>query len=156
MSCLKRTVFAVPALVVALGLLVQAGALVSQHLLYTRAYTEVSFWGREHYQPTEATQSLVSQQISALLQANAKHPDYLTLQAQRAAWQSQWQAQARPAQPLQQNTTLNAQYGALESRPARPQDWQLMVTYAQRSSATRWQAVSFQRRLQELQRFTAE
>jgi hypothetical protein len=108
-------------------------SLFVQDLAYTRAQTELSFWGRGNYQPTPQVVRDTSQTLDALLESAPRHPEYLELHALYSAWQAYW------TQDLLARDTLNGQaaarqYRALMSRPAHRQGWSKMVEYASRVS----------------------
>jgi hypothetical protein len=121
--------------------LVQSASLIQQNLLFTRAKTEVSFWGRGNYQPGEITVNRTVNQLDDLLQANPSQPDYLGLQANAAVWPAYWSGRdaaigesAGSGITVQQ--AINSQYAALQARPAHRYSWVKLAEYLSRSAAT--------------------
>lgn len=123
----RVVVFIALALVVA-GV-TQAAALFRQNLLFTRAQTEVGFWGRGGYQPDEATITRTAKQLDGLLRSSPAHPDYLGLQANAAAWQAYWAGKT-------DQQAVTSQYAALQSRPGHRYSWVKLAEYLGRSPAT--------------------
>jgi len=54
----------------------QSATLFRMDLAFTAAETELSFWGRGDYQPTEATRARISRELGVLLEGAPAHPDY--------------------------------------------------------------------------------
>lgn len=121
-----------PASIVPLILLVIVAALALQmirnHLAFTQLETEVSFWGRGEYMPTDTTRERTAGEIQQLVDATPKDARAHTLQASQQAWESYWQQN-----PELTENAIKAQKQALDWRPARAQDQRLMVEYEQRS-----------------------
>ena len=117
------------ALAAALTGVVQSASLLQQDLLFTRAQTEVSFWGRGEYQPTPATIRGTEQQINQLVAITPDHPEYLSVQANSLAWQAYW-AEDKETTQRYGNSAVNAQYQALESRPAHGRSWEKLAEYS--------------------------
>lgn len=103
-----------------------------QDLAYTRAQTELSFWGRGDYQPTPQAVDDTEQTLQFLLAENPYHPEFLILQARYNAWQAYWSENLDMREVSSREAMLH-QYRALESRPAHRQSWLTMVEYASRS-----------------------
>jgi hypothetical protein len=124
-------------IIVALGLAVSMGwqgfDWLSRDLAFTRAKTEVGFWGRGSYQPDDATIERTGEHVDALLQARPNHPAYLGLHASYAAWRAYWAGEGEVREKFIQMAT-NSQYAALQSRPAHRQGWQKLLEYTARSS----------------------
>jgi len=120
-------------LLLGLGLagVVQAAHLFSQDLIFTRAQTELSFWGRGSYRPEQQTMILTQQALDQLLSGAPANPEYLALQANYAAWQGFWAEDFREAQAFGR-VAVDTQYAALETRPAHRHGWAKMVEYASR------------------------
>jgi hypothetical protein len=122
-----RIVAFIALVLAALGV-VQAGELFQQNLLFTRAQTEVGFWGRGDYQPREATINRTHEQLGSLLRSSSAHPDYLGLQANAAAWQAYWSGTSG-------QQAVTSQYAALQSRPGHRYSWVKLAEYIGRSTA---------------------
>lgn len=99
------------------------------NLAFTPLETEVSFWGRSDYKPDDATRSRVGRGIGVLLSEAPESPYYYTLRAAQLAWESYWSGspdeRAALAGPM-----LDAQYRALELRPADRAGWAKLIEYA--------------------------
>ena len=93
--------------------------------------TEVSFWGQGSYMPTDETRARTGEGIEQLVTSAPENANYHALQASQLAWESYWQQNKTQAQQA-----VQAQQKALNWRPARIQDQQLMVEYSERADAT--------------------
>lgn len=122
----------------------------AQNLAYTRAQTEISFWGRGDYQPTPQVIGDTGQNLQALLQEAPRHPENLTLQAYFTAWQAYWSPDLNTRDALNREA-VEIQYLALLSRPAHRQGWLKMVEYASRASSAEMMLQLAQNRLASLQ-----
>lgn len=131
MSGLYLRWWALPFLLVALLGVFHAGNFFSQDLQYTRAQTEVSFWGRQGYIPTNQAISDTSHAIEYLLNRSPAHPGYLSLQANSYAWQSYWALEERITTHYAE-LALNSQGLALQSRPVHPLSRAKMLEYTAR------------------------
>lgn len=127
---LSRSAIALSIALVAAGVL-QAADFLRQDLLFTRAETEIGFWGRDGYQPTATSIEQTERDLARLLSLAPQHPAYLSLQASYMAWRSYWAEDPEVAQHHGWQA-VEAQLAALESRPARRQDWSKMVQYSSR------------------------
>lgn len=105
---------------------------VRQDLAFTRAQTEISFWGRGSYVPEAATIARTGHSVDALLAQSHGHPQYLALAAEYAIWRSHW-AQDMAHKSSFAGQALSRQAAALQSRPAHRQSWLKMVEYASRT-----------------------
>ena len=105
------------ALLLAVTITWQGLALLQRDLAFSAAETEVSFWGREGYQPTEATIARTGRQLEALLARAPEHPEYQLLAASYYAWRAWW---ADDAELEAQYTRMGQQAReiARQSRPA--------------------------------------
>ena len=105
------------ALLLAVTITWQGLALLQRDLAFSAAETEVSFWGREDYQPTEATRQRTGRQLEALLATAPEHPEYQLLAASYYAWRAWW---ADDAELEAQYTRMGQQAReiARQSRPA--------------------------------------
>lgn len=101
-------------------------------LSFTKAKTEVSFWGRGDYQPTSTSRARTAAQIDALLVQSPGNPRFLNLAANRTAWEAFWAEDKAQRLALRELAMLQ-QYGALQARPAHRQSWQKLVEYASRA-----------------------
>jgi len=109
-------------------------ATLAQDLAYTRAETELSFWGRDNYQPTPPAILATGQTLRALVQRAPRHPDYLALQARYIAWQAYWSADV-PASDALRRAAVTSQHRSLLSRPAYRLGWSIMVEYASNANS---------------------
>jgi hypothetical protein len=123
---------ALAALVLALTGVWQSATLFRLDLAFNSAETELSFWGRGNYQPTEATRQHISQALDALLAAAPSHPDYLALAAYHDAWQAYREDDPALARPYALRA-MKTQYLAQQRRPAYRQGWVKLVEYARRA-----------------------
>ena len=105
------------ALLLAVTITWQGLALLQRDLAFSAAETEVSFWGREGYQPTAATIARTGRQLEALLARAPEHPEYQLLAASYYAWRAWW---ADDAELEAQYTRMGQQAReiARQSRPA--------------------------------------
>jgi hypothetical protein len=101
-------------------------------LTFTNAKTEVSFWGRGNYQPTDKTRAKTGAQVDTLLAKAPTNPEYLRLAANRAAWEAFWVEEPERRQALRE-LAMWQQHWALQARPAHRQSWQKLVEYASRA-----------------------
>jgi hypothetical protein len=101
-------------------------------LTFTNAKTEVSFWGRGNYQPTDKTRAKTGAQVDTLLAKAPTNPEYLRLAANRAAWEAFWVEEPDRRQALRE-LAMWQQHWALQARPAHRQSWQKLVEYASRA-----------------------
>jgi hypothetical protein len=142
---------AVPLVILAIAL---AGAYAgftrfTQNLAFTAAETEVSFWGRERYQPQATTIKRTGHGIESLLQNAPNHPQYLGLQATYLAWRGYWEDNMDNRASF--NTqAVQSQYQGLQARPAHRHSWLKLLEYASRSSSGEAMAIEAQARLQAL------
>ena len=114
---------ALPALALALLGAWQGSQLVQRDFAFEAARTEVSFWGRGNYQPTEQTIERTGNTLSRVI-AQSAHPEYLSVQAAYYTWRAYWEGSNELA-----IKATESQYKALESRPAHPQDRQKLIEY---------------------------
>lgn len=124
-------------------------SLLVQDLAYTRAQTELSFWGRGNYKPTPQAILGVDQALQTLLEGAPGHPEYLELHAHYSAWQAYWTLDLLARDTLN-GEAVTRQYRALVSRPAHRQGWSKMVKYASRASSGEVMRQLAQKRLQSL------
>jgi hypothetical protein len=104
----------------------------AQSMAFTRAQTELSFWGRGDYQPTPQTIEETKETLRGLLQVSPRHPENLELQAHSMLWQAYWSQELTTREALNREA-VKTQYLALLSRPAHRQAWSKMVKYASRA-----------------------
>jgi len=124
---------AAPILVLALVAAYTGFTTFAQDLAFTNAQTELSFWGRDNYQPEPKTIKHTGQAIQALLQSAPRHPEYRGLQASYAAWLSYWSENMDERAGFN-SQAVQSQYIALQSRPAHRHSWTKMVEYADHAS----------------------
>lgn len=129
---------------------IHAATTFRQDILFTRAETELGFWGREDYHPTPVTIQRTEQQLNSLLQRAPEAPQNLTLLANYAAWRGYWAEDLREGQQFN-SQAANAQYAALESRPAHRHSWAKMLQYSSRIQDGKSIRAVAQSRLQALQ-----
>jgi hypothetical protein len=122
----------------------------TQNLTFTRAETEVSFWGREGYQPLTTTIKRTGHGIESLLQNAPNHPQYLGLQATYFAWRGYWEDNNMDNRASFNTQAVQSQYQGLQSRPAHRHSWLKLLEYASRSSSGEAMAIEAQDRLQAL------
>ena len=122
------------ALALALAVIVawQSATLFRLDLAFTKTETELSFWGRGDYRPTDATLRHSQQELDALLARAPTHPGYLTLEAYHDAWLGYRTDDPAVARRYALRA-VNAQFSAQQSRPAYRQGWAKMVGYARRA-----------------------
>jgi len=120
-----------------------------QDLAFTAVQTEISFWGRENYQPEPKIIRHTGHTIDTLLQQAPLHPDYLGLGAKFDAWQAYWAIDPDERANFNQ-TAVQSQYKAMLSRPAHRQGWSMMLEYASRTEDSEAMLATAQARLQAL------
>lgn len=101
-------------------------------LVSTATATELSFWGRGNYRPTDNTIERTGQNLAALLKHRPHHPEYLTQQAYYQSWQGFFAADMDQRLALNEQAVAS-QYLAMQQRPAYRQGWAEMVEYASRT-----------------------
>jgi hypothetical protein len=132
-----RSLVALLTIAVTVVCVVHAFSAFQQNLLFTRAQTEVSFWGRGDYHPTPATITVTRQQLQTLVTHSPGHPDYLALQANAAVWLAYWSRQANTVgQPDSTQQAIASQQAALLSRPAHRFSWNKLAEYLGRGEPT--------------------
>jgi hypothetical protein len=144
--------FATCCLALALAGVVQGVNLFRQNLLFIQAETEVSFWGRGSYRPTEKTIRNTSQSIDTLLGHQPANPGYLALQASALVWQAYWAEESDQQQRLGKRA-ISVQQTALISRPAHRHSWTKLIEYAERAQGSEALIVQARAGLKGLQRF---
>jgi hypothetical protein len=136
-------------LIVALIGVYRGFATCLQNLAYTRAQTELSFWGRDTYQPTRQAIQTTAGTLQALLHAAPGHPEYLELQAHYLRWQAYWSDDLQSRDALGREA-VEVQHQALLYRPAHRQGWSKMVEYASTASSGKVMLELAQTRLDSL------
>jgi hypothetical protein len=119
-------------LILTLLLVAQGLRLFQQDLAFTAAETELSFWGRENYQPLQPAIVRTGQRIDALLQQNPQHSSYLELHAYYLSWLGFWTDDVEQRFSFN-DQAMQTQYRALQTRPADRQAWLKMVEYSART-----------------------
>jgi len=135
MRSISTSIVAFIALGLAVAVVMQAAGLFRQNLLFTRAQTEVSFWGRGDYRPDEVTILGTSKLLDGLLQSKPKHPDYLGLQANKAVWLAYWSGPGAAGEHSSRQA-ISSQYAALVSRPAHRHSWVKLMEYLSRGESS--------------------
>ena len=115
-------------LLLATAVILQAQAVMRTDLTFTALETEVSFWGRGTYQPSEPRRQWVDEGIGQLLQASPRHPDFLELSAAQLAWEAYWSEDV-PMRSQLQEQALAVQFSAVQGRPGYRQGWQKLLQY---------------------------
>ena len=123
---------AVPGLALASIMAFQGAQAIYLDLVYTAVATELSFWGRENYRPTDKTIKRTGQTLATLLQHRPHHPEYLTQQAYYRSWQGFFAADMNQRLSFNEQA-VTIQYRAIQQRPAYRQGWAEMVEYASRT-----------------------
>jgi hypothetical protein len=128
----------------------QAMGTIQRDITFTAAQTEVSFWGREQYQPTAATIERTGALIGKLTRRPNSHPEHLALQGAYASWRSYW-AEDSSARSEFATLAVNSQFRALESRPGHRHGWAKMVEYSSRDAQGAARLEQAQARFEALQ-----
>ena len=123
---------AVPGLALASIMAFKGAQAIYLDLVYTAVATELSFWGREGYRPTERTVERTGQQLTALVQHSPDNPEYLTQQAYFYSWKGFFSDDVSLRLTFNEQAVAT-QYQAIQQRPAYRQGWGEMVEYASRS-----------------------
>ena len=103
---------------------------IPNNLLFAQLEAELPFWGQEGYHPTDATRTRTSNGIAHLTTTAPENPNYWTLRAGQQAWEAWW-AEDQAAATTHNKAAADAQWQALQSRPAHGHSWQKMLEYAQ-------------------------
>ena len=114
---MRSRLYALPVAVLALYTTGHAANSFKQDLQFTGIETEVSFWGRGDYLPTEATIRRTNQSMDKLLHNTPGHSTYLSLQANSYTWQAYWEEDSKTTRELSEKA-VQLQTFALHSRPA--------------------------------------
>jgi hypothetical protein len=136
----------------------QSATLFRLDLAFTATETELSFWGRDGYQPTDAARARIGKELDTLLERAPAHPDYLALAAYHHTWQAYREDDPTIAQ-VYALQAVNAQFAAQQNRPAYRQGWAKMVGYARRAGSDEGSAALVllaQQRLDVLESAVAE
>jgi hypothetical protein len=132
-----RSLVALLTLAVTVVCVAHAFSAFQQNLLFTRAQTEVSFWGRGDYHPTPASITVTRQQLQTLVTQSPGHPDYLALQANAAVWLAYWsQQESTVGQPDDAQYAIDSQQASILSRPAHRFSWKKLAEYVGRGQPT--------------------
>jgi len=126
-------VFAALFLLLALGATFRGAQLVLNDLEFSRLGTEVGFWGRDSYTPSQASVAATVSAIDTLVAHVPGQPDYLSLQASSLAWQAYFSTDVDKRKALN-SLAMNAQLSAAQKRPAHRHSWLKVVEYASRSA----------------------
>lgn len=114
-----------------MGLLVLAGhafKTIQHDLIFSELETEVSFWGRGAYQPTQATRRSIASRLEHQLQISPQNSRLLTLRANQLAWEGFWsESDEDYSRYLRQ--AIETQYASLLTRPAYGQGWSKLLQY---------------------------
>ncbi|MEH6587326.1 MAG: hypothetical protein V7720_12255 [Halioglobus sp.] len=130
---LRRFLLVIPLLLLALLFLGGGARHVYFDLAYTSVDTELSFWGREDYTPTQRTIERTGATLDLLLGHRPEHADYLARQAYWLSWQGFFTTDISQRLEFNRQATQR-QHLALRARPAYRQGWIEMIEYASRTS----------------------
>jgi hypothetical protein len=120
-------------------------------LEYRRLVTEVGFWGRDGYLPTDDVLAQTATDLDGLLARAPRQPDYLSLRASVFAWQAYASGDV-DERIAYSNRAMQSQYAALRARPAHRHAWLKMVQYASRATTGAARLEQAERRLHSLGR----
>jgi len=120
---------AVLAIVVSLAAAAVAGNTVTTDLEFTRLETEISFWGRGDYVPTERTRERMDSEISRFANNHPRLADAHRLLASQLVWEAYWASDVPDRHALAEKA-VNAQRQLLELRPASRQGWENLLEYS--------------------------
>ncbi|TGD73107.1 hypothetical protein E4634_12565 [Mangrovimicrobium sediminis] len=104
--------------------------------------TEVSFWGRDGYQPSPSRREQVAAGLSALREESPDHARLLTVSAARLDREARWATDTVESERLR-DAAVTMQRRALGARPAHGQGWRMLIQYSPagpRGEATRREA----------------
>ena len=146
----NRGLVAIPVLLVALLMAFSGVRYAYLDLVFTAADTELSFWGRENYHPTEAAISRTGRALDLLLAQLPNHPDYLARQAYFLSWRGFFSSDIQTRKDLNARA-LATQQQAMRQRPAYRQGWVEVVEYASRATGGAQALADAQARLRDLQ-----
>ena len=105
---------------------------IGNNLLFAQLEAELTFWGQDRYHPTDATRKRTANGTQHLVTTAPNNPDYWTLRAGQQAWEAWW-AKTKAANTTHNKAAADAQWQALQARPAHGHSWQMMLEYAQRA-----------------------
>ena len=140
-----------------LALLATTSAWQHMHsnLLFAQLEVELTFWGQERYHPTGATRERTGNGTKHLTNTAPHNPDYWTLRAGQQAWEAWW-SESDEAAMAHNGAAADAQWQALQYRPAHGQSWQMMLEYAQRAPSHGVKMKEAQQRLEGLALYKRE
>ncbi|MEP4147165.1 MAG: hypothetical protein ABJL54_08070 [Halioglobus sp.] len=150
MTASARLLFSLPALLLALILLIEGACTAYFDLAATSTATELSFWGRENYKPTPVTVNRTGQTLSTLLKYRPMDPAFLAQQAYYLSWQGFFAGDIEQRLAFNQQA-VTTQYQSLQQRPAYRQGWAEMVEYASRTRGGGEMLAQAQQRIAALQ-----
>lgn len=136
-------------LVLMIIFIVSASRFFVDSLAFTRAETEVGFWGRGEYHPRESSIRDAIRTVDDVLASQPGHPDYLELSANAAAWLAYW-AESIDSRAYYSQQAIVSQYSALRSRPAHRHSWAKMIEYSSRAPGNEALAEMAQQKLDAL------
>ena len=117
MASAPRLLLALPAMALAVWMAVAGARWVFLDLTYAATEAELSFWGRETYQPTRIKVSLAERRLARLLQHQPANPNYQALQAYFWSWQGFFSTDMDQRLTFNQRA-VDAQYAAATPPPA--------------------------------------
>ena len=117
-------------LTLCLGMAWTAARHIPADYRFSLAEAELTFWGRDDYQPNPGVRQRTAVVIEGLLEGRPHHPDYWTLRAGQLAWEAWWSEDDSAALQLQRDA-LAAQWQSLLYRPAYRAGWATLARYAE-------------------------
>jgi hypothetical protein len=125
----KRLLIALPLVTAGLFLLISSSTIALGNLQQHRLATQLSFWGRDDYQPTEQVRNKTYRQARQLAESLPVDPDRLALAAYAQNWA--WYFEKDPSLALQHaEAALSWQQQVVVMRPASIGDWATLARYA--------------------------
>ena len=128
---------------------------IDNNLLFAQLEAELTFWGQEGYHPTDTTRTRTNNGITHLTTEVPHNPSYWTLRAGQQAWEAWW-AEDQEAATTHNKAAADAQWQALQHRPAHGHSWQMMLEYAQRAPSHGVKMKEAQQRLEGLALYKRE
>ena len=121
-----------PLLILAGWLVLEGSRQVYLDVVSTAAGTELSFWGSEVYQPTEAVIVRTGANLQQLNHFPPVAPSHRALQAYFFSWQGFFVDDMERRLALNEQAVAK-QYESMKARPAYRQGWAEVIEYASRT-----------------------
>ena len=115
-----------PLLIALLMGIYQAANIALSDLEFSRVNTELSFWGRQGYKPSNSRVSSVGASISNALQRSPENPQYLHAHGRYLLWRSYWESDAEKAKGFGEQA-VDSWLQAMKQRPAHRQSWAELI-----------------------------